>query len=105
MLLIDMEMPKSCGFCRFVGSCGAHSFDEFPDIESIIFNDVIGVDGERDKNCPLKPFTPPEPQITTNIYDQEEIHHNCTVQVLTNSLTGEVSVGWLEEKEDGRWKD
>lgn len=43
--------------------------------------------------------------VETNIYDQEEIHHNCTVQVLTNSVTGEVSVGWWEEKEDGRWKD
>jgi len=27
-------------------------------------------------------------------YDQEEIHHNCTVQVLKNSITGETSVGW-----------
>lgn len=38
--------------------------------------------------------------VETNIYDQEEIHHNCTVQVLKNSLTGEVSVGWWEEKEE-----
>ena len=38
--------------------------------------------------------------VETNIYDQEEIHHNCTVQVLTNSLTGEVSVGWWEEREE-----
>ncbi len=36
-------------------------------------------------------------EIEVNIYDQEEIHHNCTVQVLTNSVTGEVSVGWWEE--------
>lgn len=32
-----------------------------------------------------------------NIYDEEEIHHNCTVQILRNSVTGAVSVGWLEE--------
>lgn len=38
--------------------------------------------------------------VETNIYDIEEIHHNCTVQVLRNSLTGEVSVGWWEEKEE-----
>lgn len=37
--------------------------------------------------------------VETNIYDQEEIHHGCTVQVLRNSVTGEVSVGWWEEKE------
>lgn len=33
------------------------------------------------------------------IYDQEEIHHGCTVQVLTSSVTGESSVGWWKEEE------
>lgn len=37
--------------------------------------------------------------IETNIFDQEEIHTNCTVQILRNSVTGEVSVGWWENKE------
>jgi hypothetical protein len=37
--------------------------------------------------------------VETNIYHQEEIHHNCTVQILHNSVTGEQSVGWWEEKE------
>ena len=32
--------------------------------------------------------------IETNIFDIEEIHPNCTVQILRNSVTGEVSVGW-----------
>lgn len=31
---------------------------------------------------------------SSNIFDQEEIHENCTVQVLKNSVTGECSVGW-----------
>ena len=30
----------------------------------------------------------------TNIYDKEEIFPDCTVQVLTNTATGETSVGW-----------
>lgn len=33
-------------------------------------------------------------KVETNIYDKEEIYPNCTVQVLTNTVTGEVSVGW-----------
>lgn len=28
------------------------------------------------------------------MFDHEEIYENCTVQILTNSVTGEVSVGW-----------
>lgn len=27
-------------------------------------------------------------------YDQEEIIEGCTVQILTNTITGECSVGW-----------
>lgn len=36
--------------------------------------------------------------IGTCIYDQCEIHPDCTVQILRNSVTGEVSVGWWENK-------
>lgn len=40
--------------------------------------------------------------IDLNVFDEEEIHENCTVQVLRNSVTGEVSVGWWEnEVSDG----
>ena len=29
-------------------------------------------------------------------FDVEEIHENCTVQILRTSRTGEVSIGWRE---------
>mgnify|MGYP007133791481 CR=1 FL=1 len=32
--------------------------------------------------------------VDIDIYDKEEIYPNCTVQVLTNTVTGKVSVGW-----------
>lgn len=38
-------------------------------------------------------------QYSTIIYDQEEIHENCTVQIWKNSATGEVSIGWWENQE------
>ena len=38
-----------------------------------------------------------ESQVEIPIYDLEEIHRGCTVQVLKNSTTGETSVGWWEE--------
>lgn len=34
------------------------------------------------------------------IYDKEEIYTNCTVQVLTNSVTGDVSIGWWPNEEE-----
>lgn len=33
-------------------------------------------------------------QSAVSFFDQEEIVENCTVQILTNTKTGEVSVGW-----------
>lgn len=33
-------------------------------------------------------------------YDQEEIFENCTVQVLTNTISGRTSVGWWQNKMD-----
>lgn len=41
-----------------------------------------------------------EEEIQVNIFDKEEIYPNCTVQVLTNTITGDVSVGWWENDEE-----
>lgn len=38
-------------------------------------------------------------RVETNIYDVVEEHHNCFVQILTNSVTGETSIGWKKEEE------
>lgn len=37
-----------------------------------------------------------KPKVEMNIYDEEEIHENCTVQILKNSATGDISIGWWE---------
>ena len=36
--------------------------------------------------------------IKTNIFDEEELHNNCTVQILKNTQTGETSTGWWENE-------
>lgn len=35
-----------------------------------------------------------------SVYDREEIHPNCTVQILSNSITGEVSIGWWDNERE-----
>lgn len=35
-----------------------------------------------------------------DIYDEEEIYPNCTVQVLRNSVTGKISVGWWRNEDE-----
>ena len=37
-----------------------------------------------------------EEQTQVALYDVEETHDNCTVQVWRNSVTGESSIGWWE---------
>lgn len=35
-------------------------------------------------------------EVETNIFDRREVYEDCTVEVLQNSATGEISVGWWE---------
>ena len=34
----------------------------------------------------------------TNIFDKETIIENCTVQILENTVTGELSIGWWKNE-------
>lgn len=54
-----------------------------------LFNEIRNIAGEA--------ATALENDIDIPIYDQEEIYHNCTVQVLYSSYTGDSSVGWWRE--------
>ena len=60
---------------------------------------VMSLDDGIALNLAIKMLTDPKPEIYIPIYDIEEIHHGCTVQVLTSSVTGESSVGWWKEEE------
>ena len=42
----------------------------------------------------------PAETVESNIYDQEEIYTNCTVQIWRNSVTGEESIGWWQNEEE-----
>lgn len=48
------------------------------------------------------PATPDSVEVTSLIsfYDREEIIPNCTVQILTNTQTGEVSVDWWRNEQE-----
>ena len=56
-----------------------------------------------EKNPPF--YTDAEITSLLSWYDEEEIIPNCTVQILRNSKTGEVSVGWWrnEPEEEIEW--
>lgn len=41
-----------------------------------------------------------EESVEVNLYEEVELHTNCTVQILRNALTGELSVGWWENNGD-----
>ena len=32
--------------------------------------------------------------VETNLFDKVNIYTNCTVEILENSITGEISIGW-----------
>lgn len=76
-----LDHVKTCSGC-------AEKYPELCKKERELFKaaaDMLEADGRK--------------SVETNIYDSEEIHHNCTVQILTNSVTGEQSIGWWKEDE------
>ena len=99
ILIRGMEMPKNCFQCPLFSNCDACEGHECECglLGCIGYEDEISEDHRRD-DCPLVELQ--EQTVETNIYDQEEIHPNCTVQILKNSVTGEVSVGWWENEDD-----
>lgn len=58
-------------------------------------------------NCSYREKAPPKKKrdtsiiinIDTNIFDIEEIYPNCTVQILRNSITGVIRIGWWRNEE------
>ena len=38
--------------------------------------------------------------VEINVFDEREVHENCTVEILRNSVTGEISIGWWENKKE-----
>ena len=52
------------------------------DTTIVILNKLISTEQQNVENMEI------------NIYDEEETYPDCTVQVLKNSVTGKVSVGW-----------
>ena len=86
--LIEL-LKEACRFdcssehCKFRGE---HCVGKYAD--HLLANGVAFV---KDTNVPGK--------VETNVYDIAEVHHNCTVQILRNSVTGEQSIGWWYEEQ------
>lgn len=49
----------------------------------------------------MKNIHPEQVRVECNIYDQEHIYRDCTVQILENTKTGEISVGWWQNHRRG----
>jgi hypothetical protein len=48
----------------------------------------------------IKALSPVEAVSCSGLFDKEETYTNCTVQVLTNTVTGDVSIGWWQNEEE-----
>ena len=90
-----MEMPRGCLECPMLSHWRCRPMDK--DIP-----DETGV-GDRPDWCPLQEVELPDSETVTSLvdyYDKSEIHENCTVEVLTNTKTGAVSVGWWRNENE-----
>lgn len=47
--------------------------------------------------CPVCGCLNKDATIQINLFDKEETYENCFVQILENTTTGEISMGWRPE--------
>lgn len=108
-----MAELKSCPFCGGIKSEVINALETQPEMElvgltkdnwNVVCPDCYGCGGTRRTAIEAIEAWNRRTTVSVNIYDKEETYPNCTVQVLTNTATGEVSVGWWENggKEDGK---
>ena len=38
-------------------------------------------------------------EIETNLFDKRTLYSNCIVEILENTITGEISIGWYKTKD------
>lgn len=74
--------------------------NEFYSVFTVRFN--TSNEAQEDKPvkvnfCPVCGCMNEDTIIQTNLFDKEETYENCFVQILENTATGEVSVGWRPE--------
>lgn len=102
---------KPCPFCGSTSSRARNLLESDPQLElagvtknnwKVLCNKCFGCGGvRRTAEEAIEAWnrrTSEVVKVETNFFDKEEIHENCTVQVLTNTATGDVSVGWWENE-------
>lgn len=88
VLVKGMCMPISCERCRCICSAYPSGY------RCGLANKKIEDYSKRLKSCPLEEVDESSPKLHTSLYDTVERHTDCTVEILKNSVTGEISVGW-----------
>lgn len=94
-----MTVDFHCSHCGIVLEEYCIDGDCWPGKTSHYFCPNCGADMRPETTAENAPIIFTNGQIVDvnlNLYDQEEIHDNCTVQILRNSYTGVVSVGWWD---------
>ncbi len=94
ILIKDMPMPPCCDSCPFCIGYFSDENEQEEEYRCAVTMNIITEFDARHYRCPLVETSDRETEI--NIYDEEEIYPNCTVQILRNSLTDDISVGWWE---------
>ena len=92
--------------CPFCGSSDLEIFDEVltGETEPVYWVgcNACGGDGgmTADIASAIRLWNRRAEDCQVNVFDRVEYHENCTVQILTNTVTGDVSVGWWENEVD-----
>lgn len=98
MLLIkDLNMPNNC--CECILSKSRTEMDMGATIHYVVDckQKIVEPKDGRSDYCPLIKI---DPVVADEIFDKETTIHGCAVQILENTVTGKMSIGWWREGTD-----
>ena len=84
--MVNPVRCSECDFCTY-GYCG-------------LLDRYVTDSAYKDDACPLVPVPDhgrpngADQMAANNVYDQREVHENVTVEIWSNSETGETRIGW-----------
>lgn len=84
-VLIPIDIPDDCSVCPCLKTYGCGVNQKLIPFDFMTYG--------RPDWCPLQEV--PE-KVSVNLFDEMEVHENCTVEILKNTATGQISVGWYK---------
>lgn len=86
IVIHGIDIPEDCSTCPCLKPFGCGAANKQIPWDFITWG--------RPNWCPVEQID--DDRVELNVFNEIEVHENCTVEILRNSITKQISIGWKE---------